>query len=398
VRAINAMLLITALGIAGCDVTEPSLPSVEVKRSDLELVVRARGEIVASESIPITLPGNVRMAFNIAWLIPEYSEVKKGQVIARFDDDEIRADRIDSELGVVKSELELENFRRSAELDRSRIGDEADRVDGERDITMAFVDVDPRLFSRNEIIDALSDVDYLDVAGAYYEWQATTHEQRTQAEEEAILSGQQSFASKLAKQDAALQMIELRSPADGTFVYARTSWGQKVAKGQRVFAGRPVGLLPVRGKVRARLYVAESDAVGLAEGQSVTLRLDSAVERDFTATVSSVSPVASPRGREDPRKFFTVEAELDTVDASLMRVGSNLEAEIVTHDMRDAILLPEQTVYYEGDQAFVTVVSGNSSEQRPVALGRRSPNLLEIVDGLAPGEQVSLVGTDGGRS
>jgi multidrug efflux pump subunit AcrA (membrane-fusion protein) len=86
------------------------------------------------------------------------------------------------------------------------------------------------------------------------------------------------------------------------------------------------------------------------------------------------------------------------VDASLMRVGSNLEAEIVTHDMRDAILLPEQTVYYEGDQAFVTVVSGNSSEQRPVALGRRSPNLLEIVDGLAPGEQVSLVGTDGGRS
>lgn len=388
--------LLTAM-LAGCGGNGTLHPTVTVQRIDHQLVVRARGEIVASESIPITLPGNVRMAFNIAWLIPEYSEVKQGQIIARFDDDEIRANRIDSELGVVKSEVELENFRRSAAIDRSRIGDEAERVEGERDISLAFADVDPRLFSRNEIIDALSDVDYLDVAGAYYQWQATTHEQRTQAEEAAILSGKQSFASKLAKQDAALDMIELRSPADGTFVYARTPWGQKVAKGQRVFAGRPVGLLPVRGKVRAKLYVAESDAVGLAEGQPVTLRLDSAVERQFAATVTSVSPVASPRGREDPRKFFTVEAELADIDVSLLRVGSNLEAEIVTHEMRNAILLPEQTVFYEGDQSYVTVIEGTGSEQRPVTIGRRSPNLLEVTDGLAPGERVSLVATDGAQ-
>lgn len=391
------ILMLLAASLTACDSRETAPPVVVAQRSDHQLVVRARGEIIASESIPITLPGKVRMAFNIAWLIPEYSEVKKGQVIARFDDDEIRANRIDSELGVVKSEVELENFRRNAAIDRSRIDDEAQRVEGERDISMAFVDVDPRLFSRNEIIDALSDVDYLDVAGAYYEWQATTHEQRTQAEEAAIESGKQSFASKLAKQDAALNMIELRSPADGTFVYARTPWGQKVAKGQRVFAGRPVGLLPVRGKVRARLYVAESDAVGLAEGQSVTLRLDSAVEQAFAATVTSVSPVASPRGREDPRKFFTVEAALEEIDVSLMRVGSNLEAEIVTHDMRDAILLPEQTIYYETDQAFVTVIDGASSEKRPVTIGRRSPNLLEVTGGLEPGEQVSLVATDGAQ-
>jgi hypothetical protein len=223
-----------------------------------------------------------------------------------------------------------------------------------------------------------------------------THEQRAAAEEALILAGRQGYQSKLDKQNAALDLIELRSPADGTFVYAKTPWGDKLAKGQRVFAGRPVGLLPVRGKVRARLYVPESDAVGLATGQPVSLRLDSAVDREFAATVSSVSSIASPRRRDDPQKFFVVEADIDTVDADLMRVGSSLEAEIVTSDIRDAYLLPEQAVFFAADAAYVYVVDGGNTETRQVELGRRSPSLVEVVAGLNPGERVSVVAPEGG--
>jgi HlyD family secretion protein len=394
VRRLSAALLLALL--AACDAQETTLPTVAVEARDYRFVVQARGELVASESVPITLPGKVRMGFNIAWLVPEYSEVKQGQVIARFDDEEIRADRIDSELEVVKSDLQLDNARRTAVIDRTRIDHDADRIDGERDISLAFVDVDQRYFSRNELIDALSDLDYLDVAGAYYDWQAMTHEQRAAAEEALILAGRQGYQSKLDKQNAALDLIELRSPADGTFVYATTPWGDKLAKGQRVFAGRPVGLLPVRGKVLARLYVPESDAVGLATGQPVSLRLDSAVERVFAATVSSVSSIASPRTRDDPQKFFVVEAAIDDVDPELMRVGSSLEAEIVTHEILDAFLLPEQAIFFADDAAFVYVVDGGDTEVREVELGRRSPSLVEIVSGIRAGERISVVAPEGG--
>ena len=389
-------LLPVALLLVACGAGEVSLPTVTVEARDHRFVVRARGELVASESVPINLPGAVRMAFNIVWLIPEYSEVRQGQVIARFDDEEIRANRMDSELEVVKSDLQLQNFRRSATIDRTRIDHDAERVDGGLAISRAFEGVDTQYFSRNELIDALGDVDYLEVAGSYYDWQAMTHEQRSAAEEALIEAGRQGSQSKLDKQNAALDLIELRSPADGTFVYATTPWGDKLAKGQRVFAGRPVGLLPVRGKVRARLFVPESDAVGLAEGQPVSLRLDSAVEREFAATVSSVSSIASPRRRDDPQKFFVVEAEIAEVDPGLMRVGSNLEAEIVTSDIRDALLLPEQAVFFAADSAFVHVVDGNDSEIREVELGRRSPNLVEVTSGLTPGERISVVAPEGG--
>jgi membrane fusion protein (multidrug efflux system) len=136
--------------------------------------------------------------------------------------------------------------------------------------------------------------------------------------------------------------------------------------------------------------VPEADAVGLAPGQTVRLRMDAAADRVFGATVSAVSPVASPRDRDDPQKFFQVEADIDQVDADLMRVGSRLRAEIVTGEIEDGIVLPSQSVFGESGSAWVFVMKGAQPERRAVELGRRSPDLVEIRSGVEPGERVSL--------
>ncbi len=383
---VAAMLVLTA-----CSAGDETLPSFEVSGMDAEFAVTAHGELVASESLPIALPGSIRMAFNIAWMAPEFSEIKKGDVIARFDDVQIRQDREETSLNVAKSEFKLANTERSGELERTRIDHEALRVDGERDISEAYEDVDERLFSRNELIDALSDLEFLDVQAGFLDWQFEAFDQRTEAERNMILAERQGELTKLEVQDTALGMMELRSPADGTFVYARSPWGEKLGKGKTVFPGRPIGLLPVKGKVNARLFVPEADAVGLEVGLPVRFRLDSASDREFTARIETVSPVASPRNRTDPQKFFSVDATIDEVDADLMRVGSRLRAEIITADVDDGFIVPTQAVYGDGDNAFVYVVNGSKSERRPVTLGRRSPDLVEITAGIDSGDRVSLV-------
>ena len=247
------------------------------------------------------------------------------------------------------------------------------------------------MFSRNEIIDALSDLEYLGAQASFLDWQFDTFDQRAQAEQNMINAERAGEMSKLEKQDMALNMMELRSPADGTFVYARTPWGEKLGKGKTVFPGRPIGLLPVRGKVKARLFVPENDAVGLEEGQLVRLRLDAATEREFTASVTSVSPVASPRNRTDPQKFVTVEAGIDDVDVDLMRVGNRLRAEIITGRVEDGFVLPAQAVHGDSSNAYVYVLRGQRAERRDVTLGRRSPDRVEITGGLSAGDRISLV-------
>lgn len=389
-RPATVLLLLVAL-VAACTRETSMPPSVRVEAADAEFSVRAEGELIASESLPISLPGSLRMWFSIAWLAPEFSEVKKGDVVARFDDVQVQLDRVNTSLEVAKLEYQLADTDRTGELERTRIGHESERVDGERDITETYEEVDPRLFSRNEIIDALSDLDYLDAQAGFLQWQFETFDQRTEAEKNAILTQREGKLSDLEVQDTALGMMELRSPADGTFVYARTPWGEKIGKGKMVYPGRPVGLLPLRGKVTARLYVPETDAVGIEPGQPVRFRLDAASDREFAATVESVSPVASPRDRDDPQKFFSVDAVIDDVDPDLMRVGSRLRAEIVTGGTEDGYVVPAQAVYGDRGNAYVYVVEGRRGVRRDVTLGHRSPDRVEIVGGIEAGERISLV-------
>jgi len=289
----------------------------------------------------------------------------------------------------------LAGTERTGRLEATRIDHETERVEGEREISEAFEGADERLFSRNELIDILADIEYLDAESSFLDWQFETLDQRTQAEKNLILAERQGEMSKLEKQDSALSLMELRSPADGTFVYARSGWGGKMRKGRTVHAGMPIGMLPVRGKVRLRLFVPESDAVGLAPAQTVRFRLDSAAEQVFEATVSTVSPVASPRDRRDPQKFFRVEADIEAVDPKLMRVGSRLRAEIVTGTIDRGIVVPSQVVFGEREAAYVYRMDGGEPERLDVQVGQRSPDLVEIVSGLEPGDRITLAAPAG---
>ena len=385
------LLVAVTLMLASCADERSTGPSIVADEATIDLLVPARGELIASESLPIMMPGGIRMAFNISWIAPEYSDIRKGDVIARFDDVQIRLDQASTRLAVAKSDFRLANTDREEDIERKRIDHEAIRVDGERDISESFATVDERLMSRNEMIDALADLDYLDVEAAYLEWQEATFDERTTAERNLIMAERQGEVSKLEKQEKALDMMELRSPADGTLVYARTGWGEKIGKGKTVFPGRPVAFMPIRGKVKAKLYVPETDAVGIASGQRVRLRLDAASEREFSAAVESVSPVASPRSKTDPQKFFIVEATIDDIDPDLMRVGSRVRADIITGSVEQSIVVPAQSVHGDGNDAHVYIVSGNGYEQRSVELGKRSPDLIEVVSGIDAGERISLI-------
>ena len=384
---LSTLLLLLLTGCSGSD-TELSL--YQVQNTDHTFIVEARGELLPSESINVFMPDAVNMPFNLVWIVPEYSEVAKGDVIARFDESELQHMRSFNVLEIANQQLLFENHARTSTVARNRIGHESIRVDGEIDIAETYVDVDPRLFSRNEIIDAIGQLDYLGVQADFYQWQANTHEQRTSAETSRLSAQRDATQASLEKQDTALSVMTLLSPADGTFVYARTPWGEKLNRGHIIYPGGSVGLLPLKGKLKAKLFVPEVDAVGLAQNQTVRIRVDSAVEEVFQGEVINVSSVASAPSRDDPRRFFTVEARLNEVDESLMFVGSHVSAEIITADLQDAILVPQQAVFFEQDSAYVYVVEGSQSEPRTVEVGRRSPTLVEITRGIKAGENVSL--------
>ena len=377
--------------IASCSELDHSQSTVVVQPREHTFTVEARGEIVASESITVDMPQTSNRMFNILWLIPEFSEVKAGQVIARFDATQVLTEREMQLLQIANQELLLANHARQSEVDLSQIDHELIRVDGEEDIARNFVEVDPRYFSRNEIIDAIGDLEFLGVEEDFYGWKGETHQERSHAETSRIQTYRESAQREVEQSDRALNAMELRSPADGTFVYARTPWGGKLTKGHAVFSGRPVGLLPIRGKVRARLYVPEVDAVGIETGQTVEMRIDSEAMDPYTGNVVSISPIATLASRNDPRKYFIVEASFDEVDPSLMRVGSNLSAKIVIADLQDVLVVPQQAVFFDSNVAIVYLLKDGELQRKTVEIGVTNPTMVEVKTGLQPGDVISLI-------
>ena len=382
---------VSFLVLFGCGTSGPEVSTVAVERKNHTFEVSAIGEIIATEEVPIGVPRDVNMSFQILWLLPEYSEVTEGEVIARFDDAAVITDLERRELEAEQKELQLENYYRQADSTLTQIDHNMLRVEGETDIAMAYDGVNEEVFSRNELIDAVENIEFLEIQNQFYEWQRNSHQRRVEADTTKLQVEKDTAVEEIENNKQALQVMELKSPADGTFLYARSRWGQKVGIGQSVWRGSLVGFLPVKGKVAAEVYILEVDAVGLEQDQQVFVRIDSDTSRLFTGRVEKVPNMASTLSRGDPTKYFKVSVVFDEVDADLMRVGSTLTATIVTGDLTDAVLIPRQAVFYNEDQPFVYVVDSKGIQQREVGLGRRSPTLIEVVSGLDEGEQISLV-------
>jgi multidrug efflux pump subunit AcrA (membrane-fusion protein) len=105
-----------------------------------------------------------------------------------------------------------------------------------------------------------------------------------------------------------------------------------------------------------------------------------------------VRKIASIGDRKNNVTSFKVEVTvLDGIDQLWARMSA--DADIVSEVHENALVIPEATLLYKGNDVFVEVVghaSGPHTTERPVHTGISNHNRVEVVDGLAEGEVVKL--------
>ena len=72
--------------------------------------------------------------------------------------------------------------------------------------------------------------------------------------------------------------------------------------------------------------------------------------------------------------------------------GMFVRADIVKKVVKDAIVIPLYSVISRNDEQFVFVAEQGTVSKRPVHLGIMEQWQVEVVNGLAPGEQVVIEG------
>ncbi|MEM1411190.1 MAG: HlyD family efflux transporter periplasmic adaptor subunit [Pseudomonadota bacterium] len=386
---LGALLMAGVLSGCGSDPAD-QVDTFVVQPGDFTISLRSKGELQAAESTPITPPEGSRAPRTIQWLAPNFSWVREGDVVARFDIS--NAEREAGAAGIEIDKVDLQVIGKQRELERllGELGNDLELVDIEKLMAEEFDFENELAYSRFEIIDAMRDQALLDFKSGHLEGKKDTYSER-QGAEVAVLEAQRSTQrSKFEEQQTLLQNQEVLAPHDGFFVIEKRWWGQSVDVGSTVFSGNKIASIPNLDKMEAELQVLETEAVGLAEGQKVDIIIDAYPDRPLTGVVSTISATAAPIERDNPVKYFTVRVALDTADPEWITPGAVVTATIHITLIPDAIAIPNQSLFREDERDWVLVREGSELVRRDVTLGTRGPNRSEIVAGVDAGEEIAL--------
>jgi RND family efflux transporter MFP subunit len=187
-------------------------------------------------------------------------------------------------------------------------------------------------------------------------------------------------AMKLAERT--LRDASIRAPFDG-YVQQRM-----VSVGELVKAQMPVMSVVRVDPLKLLSEIPERMAPWVKVGQPVTLKVDAFPDKDFTATVSRISPAVNTQTRT-----FAFEALAPNAEA-LLKPGTFARVRLETSLIEEVMTIPYAAMQYRYGVYRAFKVEGDRLAARELKTGDRVGDRMEILGGLTRGDRVALTDVD----
>jgi RND family efflux transporter MFP subunit len=343
-----------------------AVPAMEERAAG---VVVASGTLAAEEQVVL----GMKVAGRLAEITVDLgTRVKRGDVVARLDptDFRLRVQLVENAIQQARARLGLPQDGASDRVDPAKtpLVRQAQAV-----LDEALLTRDRRIKLSEQQLIARAELDAAEAAAKVAE--GRYHDAVEEVNNRLGILAEKRTELELARQQ--LTDTVLRAPIDGAMN------ARQAAVGEFLNAGAPVATLVRINPLRLRLAVPEREAAAIRQGQRVRLTLESD-PTVYEGHVARLAPAISEQNRS-----LMIEAEIPNPQGRL-RPGAFARGEIVVQPDRRLVTVPaEALVTFAGIEKVLVVESGRAVEKR-VTTGRRSGDRLEILSGLAAGEQVIL--------
>jgi RND family efflux transporter MFP subunit len=176
---------------------------------------------------------------------------------------------------------------------------------------------------------------------------------------------------------------------------ARDESGQPLADGQLVQQGYEVAEVAPTGSLIADVDLVGPDVARVRDGLPCRVRHHAWEDEPFEGLVLRLSPTLDPVTR-------TLRAEVSVENrGGRLRPGMFVEVTMIADRREDVPVVPREALAERGGRKVVFVVRGQRVSRREVVPGLGDDEIVEIRQGLEPGERIVVRGletlTDGTR-
>lgn len=182
---------------------------------------------------------------------------------------------------------------------------------------------------------------------------------------------------------------QIRSTITGMILNVPIKVGNSVIQSNSFNDGTTIASVANMNDMIFRGNVDETEIGKIREGMPIKLTVGALGTRTFDAVLEYVSP----KGEEKNGAIqFEIKAAVSLPDTSFVRAGYSANAEIVLERAENVLTIPESTVEFHGDTAFVQVVKQEKPKQifekRQIKTGLSDGIKIEVKEGLTEKDKI----------
>jgi multidrug efflux pump subunit AcrA (membrane-fusion protein) len=356
------------------------VPTAAAITRDLPRFFEATGSLAGDEQTDVAPQTSGKV---VALGVDIGTYVKRGQMIVRLDDSELK-------LHVDQSLAQLEQAKAAVRQAEEKIGLKSGQsFDPDRVAEVAGAKVSLDLADKN-LRRAEKLIESGDISRSFYDQQKAQRDQLKEQYDMAVAQARQNYAAvvvartnvanaeaQLALARKSLSYSTIPAPIDGFIAERTADIGEYVSPQQKV--ATIVKINPLR----IRIDIPEQAIPEVHVGQSVSMSTSAWPDKNFSGRIARIAPNVTTNSRT-----LTVEAEIEN-SSGVLKPGQFATVRILQARAAPAVLVPARSLITESSVSRVFVIKNGHAEQRLVQVGQADGDLIEVKSGVTANELVA---------
>lgn len=193
----------------------------------------------------------------------------------------------------------------------------------------------------------------------------------------------------ITQKSASYSNTMIRSTIDGLILDVPIKEGNSVILSNTFNEGTTIATVANMNDLIFKGKIDETEVGRIHEGMPIKLTIGALQNLKFDAKLEYISPKGT---EENGANLFEIKAAISVPDTVYVRSGYSANAEIVLNKADKVLTIPESTVEFNKDSAFVYVMTDSVPEQkfakRQISLGISDGIKIEVKNGLSAKDKV----------